>query len=72
MSEKENENGGGETDPPRPTNDQITESVFGALSGDENLSDDDRRAIVTGLSEKAGVKPPVAPKSEHWSDKKLW
>lgn len=55
-------------------NDGIAEALHAALTGDENLSDEDRTSIVTKLSEKHGAKAPevVKPKSEHWTGKKLW
>lgn len=73
MSDENGKEGeGGEGEGETVTTDQIADSILGHLSSDENLSDDDRRSIVSALAEKTGAKPPVAPESEHWSSRKLW
>lgn len=63
-----------EGEPVKPTNEQITDSLFNALQGDENLTDDDRREIAEGLSKKSGGKAPeaVKPDAQHWTKKELW
>lgn len=61
-------------DPVKPTNDEITDRIFDALAGDENLTDDDRRSIAEGVITKAGGEVPktVKPEADHWSVRKLW
>jgi hypothetical protein len=54
--------------------DGITDNIFNALTGDEKLTDDDRKAISEKLLEKTGGSPPpaVKPQTSHWSERKLW
>lgn len=66
-----------EADPPadvKPTTDDITNNLFEALTGDESLTDEDRRKITEGLNEKTGGKPGkvVTPEADHWTKRKLW
>lgn len=64
-----------ENEPPvKPSNEQITDSLFSALTADESLTEDDRRSIAEGLTQKTGgtVPEPVKPKTDHWSERKLW
>lgn len=60
---------------PEVDSDGIADAIFGHMSSDDKLSDEDRGNIAAKLYEKSKGEPPpkdVPPQSTHWTDKKLW